>query len=176
MSSYNYTWPTSGGRISSYFGDPRDGGSRSHAGVDIAVPVGSEVYTIAPGTVSKTGYTSARGNYITVDHGNGVQSLYEHLSEYAATVGQNVAAGDLIARSGNTGIGTGPHLHYEISVNGRAVDPMTYSFGPYAEAQIGRSHGGSGAAIESADIIIESIKKYWYLIAAGLLVFAVISK
>ena len=164
----NYVWPVSGGRISSYYGDPRDGGSRSHAGIDIAVPVGSEVYTIAPGTVTKTGYTSARGNYITVDHGNGVQSLYEHLSEYAATVGQNVAAGDLIARSGNTGIGTGPHLHYEISVNGKTVDPLNYNFP--------QSNGVNNMSNEIFDGVLGGIKKYWYVVALGMLVFAVITK
>lgn len=172
MTNVSYVWPTVSQRITSVFGDSRDNGSRSHAGVDIGVPVGSEVYSIAPGTVSKTGHTSARGNYITVDHGNGVQSLYEHLSEYAATVGQSVTAGDLIAKSGNTGVGTGPHLHYEILVDGKAVDPLTYSF----EAQSGRTHGGSGATIETADSVLAAIKKYWYLIAAGLLIFAVISK
>ena len=161
----NYSWPTlSGYAISSKYGDSRDNGSRSHAGVDIAVPVGSDVYAIAPGKVLNTGYTSARGNYITLDHGDGVTSLYEHLSSLAASVGQTVGAGDLIAKSGNTGKGTGPHLHYEIAVNGKTVDPLNYSF---AEAQVNRN---------SENQIVGVIKKYWYLIAAGVLIFAVFSK
>jgi len=162
----SYISPVIGGRISSYFGDSRDGGSRSHAGVDIAIPIGSEVYTIAPGTVSNTGYTSSRGNYITVDHGNGVQSLYQHLSEFAATVGQNVSAGDLIAKSGNSGVGTGPHLHYEILVNGKAVDPLSYSFQNNNASEVNTMFDG----------VIDGIKKYWYVVALGMLVFAVISK
>ena len=167
----NYVWPVSSGRITSYFGDTRDGGSRSHAGIDIAVPVGTDVYSIAPGVVSNTGYTSARGNYITVDHGSGVSSLYEHLSGYAATIGQNVAAGDLIAKSGNSGQGTGPHLHFEIKTSNGYVDPLQYSF----------SGSGSAAAVNESGVnnmdgIIEAIKKYWYVVAAGMLIFAVISK
>ena len=115
-------WPLSG-RISSRFG-PRWG--RMHNGVDIAVPIGTPVKAAADGCVVFTGSRSGYGRLLILDHGGGVHTYYGHNSSFAVKVGDTVAAGGRIALSGNSGVSTGPHLHFEIRVNGRAVNPLDY--------------------------------------------------
>jgi len=120
----NFEWPTiSGARISSNFGQ-RWG--RMHYGIDIAVPIGTQVYAAAAGTVTYAGPMGTYGILVIIDHGNGVETRYAHLSRPVVSVGQRVKRGQLIAYSGNTGNSTGPHLHFEIRYRGTAVNPLQY--------------------------------------------------
>ncbi|WP_448575579.1 peptidoglycan DD-metalloendopeptidase family protein [Thermomicrobium sp.] len=117
------TWPVSGTVTSTY--GPRSllPGETFHSGIDIAVPEGTPVRATGDGTVRFVGNTDGYGLRIEVDHGNGVTTLYAHLSAADVRPGQRVQRGQVIGKSGNTGLSTGPHLHYEIRQNGRTVDP-----------------------------------------------------
>ena len=124
-----YIKPISGGRISSYFGKrnkPTAGASTYHQGIDWATPVGTSVMASCGGTVSKAGWASGYGYCVFIDHEDGKQTRYGHLSKVLVKVGQKVRQGEKIALSGNTGVSTGAHLHFEIRVNGTAVDPLKY--------------------------------------------------
>lgn len=103
---------------------PVTGRVRPHKGVDFKAPVGTPVYAPANGVVCFSGYQRAAGNYIIIEHGNGYKTVYMHLSKRHVKKGQQVKLGQLIAKSGNTGRTSGPHLHYEIHVNNKPVDPM----------------------------------------------------
>ncbi len=120
--SGGWIWPVSG-TLTSPFGY-RWG--RMHEGIDISVPEGTPIRAAKPGTVILAAYTGGYGNYTCVDHGGGLSSCYAHQSSYAVSPGDQVAQGDVIGYSGNTGSSTGPHLHFEIRVNGSAVDPLGY--------------------------------------------------
>lgn len=123
-----YIWPVYG-RVSSTFGNrkrPKAGASTYHQGVDIAVATGTSVMATSGGKVTSAGWQSGYGYVVYIDHGNGVVSRYGHLSKILVKVGQSVSQGDVIARSGNTGNSTGPHLHFEIRVNGTSVNPLNY--------------------------------------------------
>ncbi len=115
-------WPVSG-PVTSGFGS-RWG--RMHEGIDIGVGEGTPVRAAAAGTVIYAGWMSGYGNLVVVDHGNGLSTAYAHNSSLAVSVGQSVAAGELVSYSGNTGNSTGPHVHFEVRVNGSAVDPLGY--------------------------------------------------
>jgi murein DD-endopeptidase MepM/ murein hydrolase activator NlpD len=115
-------WPVSG-PVTSGFG-LRWG--RMHEGIDIAVGEGTPVRAAAAGTVIYAGWMSGYGNLVVVDHGNGLSTAYAHNSSLAVSVGQSVAAGEVVSYSGNTGNSTGPHVHFEVRVNGSAVDPLGY--------------------------------------------------
>ncbi|HHT23987.1 MAG TPA: peptidoglycan DD-metalloendopeptidase family protein [Clostridiaceae bacterium] len=121
-------WPVpSSYTITSYYGYRTFGGySDFHTGTDIGAPSGTPVVAPAPGTVTFVGWKNVNGNTVIIDHGNGMTSLYCHLSGYACSVGQVVSTGQTICYIGSTGFSTGPHLHYEIRVNGSFVDPLTY--------------------------------------------------
>ena len=125
-----YGWPLSvSGRITSYFGyrnAPTAGASSYHKGIDISVPSGSSVLATKSGTVVTSTYSSSAGNYIAISHGNGVYSYYMHCSKRLVGVGTKVSKGQKIALSGNTGISTGPHLHFAIYANGSYADPLNY--------------------------------------------------
>lgn len=114
--------------ISSEFG-PRESpggiGSTNHKGRDYAAPIGTPIQAAASGVVTTVSYNVARGNYIVINHG-GIATLYQHCNEIYVCVGQSVAAGDKIASVGNTGYSTGPHLHFEVHVDGSPVDPRLY--------------------------------------------------
>ncbi|MED0675346.1 peptidoglycan DD-metalloendopeptidase family protein [Aneurinibacillus thermoaerophilus] len=99
---------------------------RMHEGIDIANPVGTPVHTADHGRVVFAGEKSGYGKCMIVDHGNGYRTLYGHLSSFIAKPGDIVVKGEVIAKSGNTGRSTGPHLHFEIRKNGEAVDPLPY--------------------------------------------------
>jgi murein DD-endopeptidase MepM/ murein hydrolase activator NlpD len=118
-------------RISSPFGTRRsyDGGpfSSYHEGTDFAIPGGTPVYAPADGVVMIAEPLAVRGNAIVIDHGWGLYSGYWHLSEFKVTPGQTVKQGDLIALSGNTGLSTGAHLHWDMRVRGLNVDPMQFT-------------------------------------------------
>lgn len=99
---------------------------RMHTGVDIGAGYGAPVRAAAAGQVVVAGEISGYGNAIVVDHGNGLATLYGHLSRFGVHQGQRVGAGDTIGAVGNTGNSTGPHLHFEVRVNGTPVDPLPY--------------------------------------------------
>lgn len=124
-----YVKPISGGRLTSNFGRrkaPTKGASTYHKGVDWATPTGTPVYASCGGTVAKAGWGSGYGYVVYINHEDGKQTRYGHLSKVLVSVGQSVKQGDKIALSGNTGVSTGPHLHFEILVNGVQVDPFKY--------------------------------------------------
>ena len=99
---------------------------RMHEGIDLAVPNGTPVVASAAGVVIVAGWMGGYGNLVVVDHGGGIATAYAHNSGFAVSVGQGVAAGQVVAYSGSTGHSSGPHVHFEVRVNGSAVDPMGY--------------------------------------------------
>jgi len=120
-----FVWPVHG-PISSPFGPrihPIYGAPSFHTGIDIAVPEGTPVRAAASGTVTFAGWYEGFGVLVVIDHGNGYESYYAHLSKLLVSAGQSVSAGDVIALSGNTGLSTGPHLHFEVRYFGTPVDP-----------------------------------------------------
>jgi LysM repeat protein len=117
------------GIITSPFGrrtDPLNGDVRHHSGVDLRAKYGDKVYAAASGRVVFTGISGGYGNLIQIAHGNGFITFYGHLSKILVTQGQKIKRGQLIGRVGATGRVTGPHLHFEIRKNGKAVDPLPY--------------------------------------------------
>ena len=109
-----------------YRNDPFTGETRGHTGMDLAVPTGTPIRAALPGTVTVSQYNSSYGYYVIIDHGNGLSTLYGHNSRLLAQVGQTVEAGDIISLSGSTGRSTGPHLHFEVRVNGERTNPRYY--------------------------------------------------
>lgn len=116
-------WPTSAGQVTSPFG-MRWG--RLHAGIDIAIPVGTPLHAVDDGTVAISGSVGGYGLYICINHGNNFSSCYGHNSSLKVSVGQHVSKGQIISLSGNTGNSTGPHLHFETRVGGTPQNPMNY--------------------------------------------------
>jgi murein DD-endopeptidase MepM/ murein hydrolase activator NlpD len=115
-------WPVQGTLTSPY--GMRWG--RMHEGIDIGAPMGTPIYAAAGGTVIYAGWEGGYGNLIVIDHGNGLATAYGHQSQLAASSGQTVGRGQLIGYIGSTGHSTGPHLHFEVRVNGTPVDPLSY--------------------------------------------------
>lgn len=121
--------PSPASDITSRFGnrlDPFLGRLALHSGIDFRVGIGTRIAATAPGTVIAAGKNGGYGNMVEIDHGNGVTTRYAHLSTILVNVGDKVTAGEAVARSGSTGRSTGPHLHYEVRLNGEAVDPMRF--------------------------------------------------
>ena len=100
--------------------------SRPHEGIDVTAPMGAPIVAPASGTVTKVAKESGYGNVVELDHGNGIVTRYAHCSRIDVRQGQRVTRGQRIAAVGSTGLSTGPHLHYEIHINGKVVDPLTY--------------------------------------------------
>lgn len=124
-----YIKPISGGRLSSSFGKrkaPKRGASTYHKGVDWATPVGTTVVASSAGTVTRAGWGSGYGYVVYINHADGRQTRYGHLSKVLVKVGDQVSQGQKIALSGNTGRSTGPHLHFEILIGGSQVNPLKY--------------------------------------------------
>ena len=124
-------WPTRGWLTSAFMAQrihPIHGDLRPHEGIDVSAPMGSPINVTAGGLVVDTGTELGYGLLVTVDHGYGVVTKYAHCSKILVRVGQRVKRGEVIALVGNTGIATGPHLHYEVLVGGKHVDPRTYIF------------------------------------------------
>jgi murein DD-endopeptidase MepM/ murein hydrolase activator NlpD len=122
-------WPIDTGEITDTYGgrrDPFGGGSEFHSGQDIRAPRGTPIYASANGVLTLAGWKNGYGNTVVVDHGNGLTTLYGHLSKVEATLGQEVKRGDLLGLVGSTGRSTGPHLHYEVRINEVAVNPTHY--------------------------------------------------
>lgn len=121
-------WPVQGW-VSSGFGrrvSPFTGMDTMHGGVDISAPMHTPVIAPAAGTVVTAGSEKSLGNVIVVSHGYGYKTIYGHLAKLIVRTGQTVKRGDVLGEVGSTGLSTGPHLHYEIEVNGNAVDPIKY--------------------------------------------------
>ncbi len=123
-------WPLPGyTRLSSTFKmrvHPITGVYKLHSGIDIPAPKGTNVLAANDGVVVKAGRNTAYGNMVMIDHGGGVSTLYGHGSEITVTLGQTVKKGDVILKVGSTGYSTGNHLHFEVRVNGSAVNPLPY--------------------------------------------------
>jgi murein DD-endopeptidase MepM/ murein hydrolase activator NlpD len=122
-------YPVVEGYIGSGFGersDPINGAVEHHLGLDFDAPVGTNIRAVADGVVTWTGDKAGYGNVVEIDHGNGYMTRYAHNSKNLARVGERVHAGDVIARVGSTGRATGPHCHFEVWLNGRAVNPLSY--------------------------------------------------
>jgi murein DD-endopeptidase MepM/ murein hydrolase activator NlpD len=113
-------WPTTGHNITQYF-------SWRHTGVDVANRIGTAIYAADDGVVTTTGWNNGGyGNQIIINHGGGKTTRYAHLSAFGVNVGQKVSKGQYIAAMGSTGRSTGPHLHFEVILNGRVVNPLNY--------------------------------------------------
>ena len=123
-------WPLNvSGRISSPYGyrnSPTAGASTYHKGVDIAVPMGTEIVAAAAGTVVTATYSASAGNYVMISHGGRLYTVYMHCSRLAVSEGDTVAQGQVVGYAGSTGISTGSHLHFGVSKGGAYVDPMDY--------------------------------------------------
>ncbi|MFO7578449.1 MAG: peptidoglycan DD-metalloendopeptidase family protein [Pelovirga sp.] len=118
-------WPTKGW-LSSYFGkrkSPFSGKKVMHEGLDFAANVGTPVMATADGVVTRVEYSPTYGNTVIIDHGYGYRTLYAHNSRILVKAGQRIKRGDNIAQVGNTGLSTGPHLHYEVHLNGVPINP-----------------------------------------------------
>ena len=125
--------PVNGARISSGFGmrnHPILGYTRMHRGVDFAAPVGTPIYAAGDGTVGYAGRKGGYGNYMRIRHNGTYASAYAHISRFASGMseGHKVKQGQIVAYVGQTGMATGPHLHYEILVNGEQVNPANVKF------------------------------------------------
>lgn len=124
----SFRWPCYG-TITSYFGyrsSPTYGASSYHEGIDIANGTGTPIYASDGGTVTMSGWSGGFGYYIEIDHGNGYQSSYGHLSSMVVSAGEHVYKGQLIAYMGSTGISSGSHCDFRIYANGTPVDPLNY--------------------------------------------------
>jgi murein DD-endopeptidase MepM/ murein hydrolase activator NlpD len=122
VSAQGLMWPVNG-TLTSTFGW-RWG--RMHEGIDVAAPAGTPIVAAASGTVILAGWMGGYGNLVVVDHGGGLSTAYAHMSSFASSVGQAVSQGQVIGYVGSTGHSTGNHLHFEVRVNGAAVDPLGY--------------------------------------------------
>lgn len=121
--------PVNAGFNSSSFGwrlDPFNGSKAFHEGLDFTAATGTAIYAAAGGIVSTAEQTPDYGKIVKIDHGSGLETRYAHASKLLVTVGQRVAKGQIIAEVGSTGRSTGPHLHYEIRLNGNPLDPRKY--------------------------------------------------
>lgn len=191
MAALGYTFPVAGkstNNITSPFGK-RDtsklpaGASSYHEGIDIAAAAGTSVLAALSGKVSYTGNSSAKGNYIIMDHGNGVQSEYAHLNSIGVRGGQTVAAGAKIGTVGSTGISTGAHLDFRIKQNGSYIDPLKFkgTVSSTGSAGINGLLAGVGAGGNqmnniNIDGILEAVKQNWYIVAGGIVLIAILTK
>jgi len=122
-------WPTDSSYISSLFGNrdaPTAGATSNHQALDIGAAAGTPIYAASSGTVQLAGANGGYGNTVFIDHGSGTSTLYAHMENYVVSPGEYVQQGQIIGYVGSTGIATGPHLHYEVRVDGEKVDPLQY--------------------------------------------------
>lgn len=121
--------PAAQAHFTSAFGtrsDPFKATRAMHSGIDLAGPIGTSIYATADGYVGRAGVVGGYGNLVELEHGKSIQTRYGHLSSILVRPGQRVKRGDLIARMGSTGRSTGSHLHYEVRVDGSAVNPIPF--------------------------------------------------
>ena len=117
--------------------------NRGHEGIDLGAPMGAPIVAPASGTVRTVAREDGFGNTFEIDHGDGIVTRFAHCSRIVVRVGQVVTRGQLIATVGNTGLSTGPHLHYEVHVNGQAVDPLRYVVRPRGSERVADAEGES---------------------------------
>jgi len=122
----------------------------NHNGVDLAAPTGTPIYATADGIVERANYFGSYGNYIQIGHGNAIETRFAHLSRIIVKDGQEVRKGDLIGFVGSTGRSTGPHLHYEVRIDGTPVDPRPFMVETEAqeEFRLAMGPGGMGGGEE----------------------------
>ena len=116
------------GTISSRYGVSSRIRVSTHTGLDIAATTGTPIKVVSDGTVTFAGWSGSYGKLVKIDHGNGVETWYAHTSKMYVTAGEQVSAGETIAAVGSTGNSTGPHLHFEIRINGKTVNPQNYIY------------------------------------------------
>ncbi len=136
-------WPLNGVLRSSFGGrsDPFSGEGTFHTGIDLSAPKGTPVHVTADGVVVSSAWAGAYGKLVIVDHGNGLQTYYAHLSESVVVPGQAVTRGQVVALSGATGRATGPHVHYEVRLAGTPINPYKYLDKPASNTtQMALSH------------------------------------
>ncbi len=130
LGNISFKWPCpSSSRITSNFGDresPTEGASSNHKGMDIGASTGADIIAAADGEVVIATYSYSAGNYIMIDHGGGVSTVYMHCSQLLVSKGAKVKQGQVIAKVGSTGYSTGPHLHFGIRSGGTYVNPRNY--------------------------------------------------
>jgi len=121
-----------------------------HNGIDLAAPTGTPIYATADGTIERANWFSSYGNYIQIDHGNAIETRFGHLSRIVVSDGQKVHKGDLIGYVGSTGRSTGPHLHYEVRIAGKPVDPRPFMVETEAQEtfRLAMGPGGIGGGDE----------------------------
>ena len=133
--------------------DPFGGGAARHMGIDLAGPTGTPIYATADGVVSASGYNNGGyGNLIKLDHGRGVETRYGHLSAMLVAAGQRVARGQLIGRMGSTGRSTGSHLHYEVRIEGKAVNPIPFM--KSTDYLLAMQKSGAGVSMDSHQVAL----------------------
>jgi murein DD-endopeptidase MepM/ murein hydrolase activator NlpD len=157
--------PVDGGVVSSVFG-PRDisgqnaGASRDHKGLDLAKPMGSPIVASAAGEISYKGTESGYGNVVKIKHEGGFETTYGHMSKFAdLRVGQKVEKGEEIGKVGNTGISTGPHLHFEVKKDGQAVDPSVFFSSSASRPGKGKRSPFAGSKEEGSKVETASAEK-----------------
>lgn len=130
-------WPVNG-RLMSHFGrreDPFTGEGAFHTGIDLSVPTGTPVLATGDGVVMHAEYAGQYGRLVVVEHSNGMQTYYAHLSRFSVVTGQQIRRGEAVGLSGATGRATAPHLHYEVRVHGTPMNPYPYLTKTYAAVQ-----------------------------------------
>jgi murein DD-endopeptidase MepM/ murein hydrolase activator NlpD len=135
-------WPVTGAISSSFGGrsDPFSGEGAFHTGVDLQATSGTPVHVTADGVVENAGWSGRYGKLVVIDHGNGLETYYAHLSQFMVIPGQEVRRGDVIAFSGSTGHATGPHMHYEVRLKGMPVNPYRYLARPKTSGKTTTAH------------------------------------
>lgn len=139
--------PLDDARLTSDYGmrtHPVLGGRRSHNGVDLAATTGTPIYATADGLVSKAGRFGSYGNYVSIEHGADLQTRFAHMSRVEVAAGSRVTKGQLIGYVGSTGRSTGPHLHYEVRIAGKAVNPVPYMVESEAQRAYALAMGTGG--------------------------------
>jgi hypothetical protein len=151
--AYGLAWPVPAGtRVTSPFGwrdHPLLGRKQLHTGVDLGVGEGTEVHATAGGTVIRVSEDALNGKIVVIDHGRGVTTAYLHNSAFRVQVGQAVTTGDVLSLSGNTGRSTGPHLHYQLELSHKPVDPFLFK-GTGDRLALKAAFGKAGAATDDA--------------------------
>jgi murein DD-endopeptidase MepM/ murein hydrolase activator NlpD len=134
-------------RLTSDYGmrtHPVLGGRRSHKGVDLSAPTGTPIYATADGYVSKAEWFSSYGKFVSIEHGADLQTRFAHMSSITVKAGTRVKKGDVIGYVGSTGRSTGPHLHYEVRIAGKAVNPVPYMVESEAQRAFALATGTGG--------------------------------